>query len=132
MLLTAHGDAAESNYTKSRPDCALDDVTTQAYVQKMKSVDVRGLKGHLSQYLREVNAGETVEVTVRGHVVAVISPPGARGVPASVPSGLVALAERNLVTLGARTPGYRYPVLSAKRRRRVTAAQLLDEDRGDR
>jgi antitoxin (DNA-binding transcriptional repressor) of toxin-antitoxin stability system len=86
----------------------------------------------LGQYLREVNAGETIEVTDRGQVIAVINPPGTSVVTPTVPPRLVALANRDRVTQGARTPGYRYPVLPAKRRRRVTAAQLLDKQRGDR
>lgn len=98
----------------------------------MKSVGVRELKGRLSHYLREVRAGETVVITDRGQVVAEINPPGTSSLPASVPPGLAALARRHLVTLGARTPGYQYPELRPKRRRRVTAAQLLDEERGDR
>lgn len=43
----------------------------------MKQVGVRELKAKLSQYLREVTAGEFIEVTDRGKVVAELKPPGA-------------------------------------------------------
>lgn len=43
----------------------------------MKVAGVRELKAHLSLYLREVQAGETVLVTDRGRVVAELRAPGA-------------------------------------------------------
>jgi antitoxin (DNA-binding transcriptional repressor) of toxin-antitoxin stability system len=42
----------------------------------MKAVGVRELKAHLSRYLREVQAGEVILVTDRGHVVAELRVPG--------------------------------------------------------
>lgn len=38
-------------------------------------VSVRDLKNHLSEYLRRVQAGEQIEVTSRGRVVATLSAP---------------------------------------------------------
>src|SRR5437762_7866313 len=43
---------------------------------RVKTAGVRELKAHLSGYLRDVAAGETVLVTDRGRVVAEVHPPG--------------------------------------------------------
>jgi antitoxin (DNA-binding transcriptional repressor) of toxin-antitoxin stability system len=97
----------------------------------MKSVGIRELKNRLSEYLRDVRAGERVLVTDRGQVVAELAPPG-HGLEPDVPAALLALARRGLVTLGA--PGHpdTYPALPRRRRRRASAAQLLDAERGTR
>jgi prevent-host-death family protein len=52
----------------------------------MERVGVRELRQNLSVYLRRVAAGESLEVTERGHPVAVLGPLPAQGVLA----GLVA------------------------------------------
>jgi prevent-host-death family protein len=98
----------------------------------MKTVGVRELKNRLSEYIRQVRSGEGVMVTDRGQVVAELTPPGQGATDASVPAGLLALARRNLLVLG--TPGDRdvYPALRRARRRKRTAAQLLQNERGDR
>ncbi|MEX1051745.1 MAG: type II toxin-antitoxin system prevent-host-death family antitoxin [Gemmatimonadales bacterium] len=41
----------------------------------MKTVGIRSLKAHLSQYLRDVRGGEEILVTDRGEVVAEIRAP---------------------------------------------------------
>jgi prevent-host-death family protein len=41
----------------------------------MERIGVRELRQHASQYLRRVKAGETVEVTERGELVALLVPP---------------------------------------------------------
>ena len=97
----------------------------------MKTVGVRELKNRLSEYLRHVRAGEAVLVTDRGEVVAELIPPGHGTTDASVPPGLLALAKRGLVTLGAPGDTKLYPALP-RTRRRHRAAQLLDEERGTR
>ena len=43
-------------------------------VHKKTSVGIRQLKAELSQHLRRVRSGETVEVTDRGRVIATITP----------------------------------------------------------
>jgi len=98
----------------------------------MKTVGVRELKNRLSEYIRQVRFGEGVLVTDRGEVVAELGPPSHVALDASVPPGLAALAKRGLVTLGAPSDAKLYPVLPRARRRRYRAAQLLDEERGDR
>jgi prevent-host-death family protein len=98
----------------------------------MKSVGVRELKNRLSEYLRQVRAGEGVLVTDRGDVIAEITPPGYAQADRGVPAGLAALARESLVTLGATLDADVYPPLPRTRRRKHTAAQLLDAERGGR
>ena len=97
----------------------------------MKTVGVRDLKNRLSEYIRQVRAGEGVLVTDRGEVVAEITAPGHSGADASVPAGLASLARRGLATLGAPGRSGLYPALPRKRRR-ITAAELLADERGPR
>jgi prevent-host-death family protein len=96
----------------------------------MKTVGVRELKNRLSEYIRRVRAGEGVLVTDRGEVVAELTPPG-QGVESSLPPAVLALARRGLLTPGAPGDASLYPPLPRRRRRR-TAAQLLDDERGVR
>ena len=98
----------------------------------MKTVGIRELKNRLSEYLRQVRSGESVLVTDRGEVVAEITPPGHRTADGEVSAALLALAKRGLATLGAPGDADLYPALPRRRKRRFTAAQLLDEERGSR
>jgi prevent-host-death family protein len=41
----------------------------------MKRVGVRELRNHLSRFLKDVASGEQLQVTDRGRVIAVLSPP---------------------------------------------------------
>jgi antitoxin (DNA-binding transcriptional repressor) of toxin-antitoxin stability system len=99
----------------------------------MRTVGVRDLKNRLSEYLRRVRSGEGLLITDRGEVVAELAPPGSRPSDPTVPTGLVALARRGLATLGDASAGDAatlYPALPRTRRRKRTAAELLDEERG--
>jgi prevent-host-death family protein len=98
----------------------------------MKTVGVRELKNRLSEYLRLVRSGESVLVTDRGEVVAELTSPGHGTADSEVPAALLALAKRGLATLGARGDAGLYPPLPRKRKRRFTAAQLLEQERGSR
>lgn len=98
----------------------------------MKTVGVRELKNRLSEYIRRVRLGEGVLVTDRGEVVAELIPPGRGALDPSVPPGLLALAKRGLATLGSPRDATMYPALPRRRRRKRTAAQLLDDERGAR
>lgn len=91
---------------------------------------MRELKNRLSEYLRDVRAGERVLVTDRGEVVAELAPPGEGGQGVDVPAALVVLARRGLVTLGGPGDGGLYPRLPRRGRRKLTASQLLDDERG--
>lgn len=97
----------------------------------MKAVGLRELKNRLSEYVRQVRDGEEVLVTDRGAVVAELGPPGRAALGGAAPAGLVDLAKRGLVTIGAPNDAALYPklppVLPPGR-----LARLLDEERGPR
>lgn len=97
----------------------------------MKSVGIRELKNRLSEYIREVQSGEAVLVTDRGDIVAELVPPGQRSDEPGFPSGLMTLARRGQLTLGAANEAGLYPKLSRILKRHC-AAMLLDEERGTR
>jgi antitoxin (DNA-binding transcriptional repressor) of toxin-antitoxin stability system len=98
----------------------------------MKAVGLRELKNRLSEYVRQVRFGESVLVTDRGEVVAELNAPGqATTGHTAVPSGLVALARRGLMTLGVANNPALYPALP-RLLQRQRALQLLDEERGSR
>jgi antitoxin (DNA-binding transcriptional repressor) of toxin-antitoxin stability system len=101
-------------------------------LDRVKTVGIRELKNRLSEYLRHVRSGESVLVTDRGEVVAEFSPPGRGLSDATVPAGLRGLASRGLLTLGSPVDATVYPALPRARRRRRSAAGLLDEERGSR
>ena len=52
----------------------LTQVTTRDYLQRVKSVGIKKLKAHLSEYVRRARAGETILVTERDEVVAELRP----------------------------------------------------------
>jgi prevent-host-death family protein len=97
----------------------------------MKSVGLRELKNRLSEYVRKVRSGEGVLVTDRGEIVAELIPPGQGSDERGVPSGLVALARRGQLTLGASNNADVYPKLPRLLKRRQ-ATELLNEERGAR
>ena len=69
----------------------------------MESVGIRELKARLSEYVKRASAGEVIEVTDRGRVVARLSAPGP--VPADFPyPGMLRDAAEGRVKLG------RYPL----------------------
>jgi prevent-host-death family protein len=97
----------------------------------MKSVGLRELKNRLSEYVREVRSGDHVLVTDRGEVVAELLPPGQGLDESGVPPGLMALARKGHMTLGATNEAALYPKLSPLLKRH-RAGVLLDEERGTR
>lgn len=96
----------------------------------MRAVGIRELKNKLSQYIRLVEAGESVLVTDRGTVVAELRPPGATTQAAEAVDGLAVLARRGIATPGApHDPALYVPrpgVLPPDRLR-----ELLDAERGE-
>jgi len=76
----------------------------------VERIGVRELRQHASRYLERVRAGETVEVTDRGELVALLVPPeparGARGrliaqgrlIPAAAPMAMPARAHASVAT----------------------------------
>jgi prevent-host-death family protein len=75
------------------------------YIVVMERIGVRELRQHASRYLARVKAGETVEVTERGQLVALLVPPdpAASGRDRLVASGRLMRASRP-VTLPRRVP----------------------------
>lgn len=99
----------------------------------MKTVGVRELKDRLSEYLRRIAAGERVLITDRGEVIAELGPPGTPSADPSIPPGLRALARLGQLDLGAPADGKAlYPEFPRGKRRKRLAAELLDEERGNR
>jgi prevent-host-death family protein len=96
----------------------------------MKQVGLRELKNRLSEYVRLVRAGEHVQVTDRGQVVAELVPPTLTK-DRDAAAGLAALERRGLLRPPAaegRTRYRRLPRLVPT----GTVRRLLEEDRGDR
>jgi len=96
----------------------------------MKTVGIRELKAHLSQYVREVGAGEVFVLTDRGAPVAELRPVGGARQTGSVDDRL-----RRLAPLGLRLGQDHDPAVyrtSPVRLPDGTARALLDEDRGER
>ncbi len=106
-----------------------DNVASCSYIKEMKSVGLRELKNRLSEYIREVRAGESVLVTDRGEVVAELLAPGQQVDAGNVPSALMALARRGLVTLGAPNDATLYPKFERVLQQHRTI-DLLDAERG--
>ena len=94
----------------------------------MKTVGVRELKNRLSEYLRRVRAGEGLLVTD----LAELGPPGHGSSDSSLPAGLLALAKRGLLTAGAPPDPNIYVALRRSPKRKQSASQLLDAERGPR
>jgi prevent-host-death family protein len=78
----------------------------------MERIGVRELRQHASQYIALVKAGETVEVTERGVLVAVLGPPSSsrstrdrliaagRLIPATSPTGRLRASRPVPITAG--------------------------------
>ncbi len=84
-------------------------------------IGVRELRQHASRYLDKVKAGETVEVTERGELVALLVPP------------LPALTARDrAIAAGRLLPAGGPLVLPQRRRARSASGEVLRELREDR
>jgi prevent-host-death family protein len=87
----------------------------------MERVPVRELQQHASAVLRRVRAGETLGITDRGALVAVMAPPSALGGTAAlIASGRVRAPTRRVTDLPP-------PVKS-----RLRTDEVLDDLRGER
>ena len=100
----------------------------------MKTAGVKDFKTHLSEYLRDVQRGETVLVTDRGRVVAEVRPPGASTVAVTpAERRLLEAAERGLIRLPTAKEGEPlWANLPSVRLPRGEAQRLLDESREER
>lgn len=96
----------------------------------MERVGLRELKNRLSEYVRRVRAGQGFLVTDRGQAVAELRPPGAPGESPPTEPGLVSLARRGSITLGApNDPGVYTPLPQVLPP--GTAQRLLNEERSE-
>lgn len=86
----------------------------------MERIGVRELRQHASVYLRRVRAGESFEVTDRGTLVAVLTPPE----PAHE-------ARDRLITEGRLIAAARPFRMPARRVARRSTAAALDEQRAE-
>ena len=89
-------------------------------VQHMESIGIRELQQHASEALRRVRRGESLGVTDRGKLVAILAPPSAA-------TGTGALLASGRARPGRRTPS-RLPKTVASTR---TVAEVLDELRAE-
>ncbi len=91
-----------------------------ATLSEVERIGVRELRQQASRYLARVKAGESVEVTERGRLVALLVPPSA---PTTAREGLIAA--------GALVPASAPFRLPARVRTSLTTAGVLDELRGE-
>jgi len=99
----------------------------------MKAVGVKQLKSRLSEYLRIVRGGETILVTDRDEVVAELRPARRQTSPAhTLEATFDALAERGQVTRASLPKGRWTWKVAGLGLSPGSAAELLDEIRGDR
>ena len=107
-------------------------VVSRDYIDGMKAVGLRELKGRLRRYLREVQSGEVILVTDRGRVVAELRAPGPLAPPESdADRALRRLAETGALQIGERHDSQAYQA-SPVRARAGTARELLAEERAER
>jgi antitoxin (DNA-binding transcriptional repressor) of toxin-antitoxin stability system len=116
--------------TQRQPvDPALDYVATCSHNDPDEAVGIRELKNKLSEYLRQVKAGEEILVTDRGDVVAELHAPVDRRGGVGHPE-LRRMARQGRVRLGAPNDPEAYPdmppLLST-----AEILELLDASRGD-
>lgn len=93
----------------------------------MERIGVRELRQHASRYLALVKAGETVEVTERGELVALLAPPGG---PRSTRDRLVAAGR--LIPATSPTGRLRSPHPLSIAAGEPTNQELLDAGREER
>lgn len=100
----------------------------------MKTAGVKEFKTHLSEYLREIQRGETVLVTDRGRVVAEVRPPGSTSTAASLEDRrLLEAVDRGLLRLpSAPHSEPLWTDFEPLGLRPGTAQALLDEARAER
>jgi len=91
----------------------------------MRRIGIRELRQNASKYIRLVKAGETIEVTDRGQLVACLTPP-----PAKPKSRIEELIEQGRV-IPAEKPFVDWEPLPA-RPGMPTPSEILDEQREER
>ena len=95
----------------------------------MKAVGIRELKNKLSEYIRQVKAGEEILVTDRGEVVAELRSPQGLEPDVEYP-GLLRMARQGRLRLGAANTPESYPEMP----RLMSMSEILEilhASRGD-
>lgn len=95
-----------------------------ARVECVERIGVRELRQHASRYLDKVKAGETVEITERGELVALLVPPPGES-----------LARERLIATGVLKPAsrpFRMPTPRPARPGEPSAEEMLDDMREER
>jgi prevent-host-death family protein len=87
---------------------------------------IREFKNHLSRYIRMIEAGERVEITVHGRIVAELVPASSPG--DSKPSNIERLIAAGVISVPTES-GDPLDHPSQIRLPRGTAASLIDDDR---
>jgi prevent-host-death family protein len=95
----------------------------------MPSTGIRKLKDNLSRYIRRIEAGERIAVTVHGRVVAELVPPGkAPGAPRRTAYDELVAAGVIRPAVETGDPHEEWPNI---RLPPGTVAELIDSDRGE-
>lgn len=95
----------------------------------MISTGIRELKNNLSHYVRQIEAGKRIAVTAHGRIVAELVPP-ARSAGAGSASRYDELVAAGIIEPAAE-PNALPPQWPDIRLPSGTAAQLIDDDRGE-
>lgn len=96
----------------------------------MKKIGIRQLKSQLSEYVRLARAGERIQVTSHGEVVAELRPPEPEH-DSDVPPGLLELKRLGIVRSIVRNDPTTYE-MGEPLPDGPSSAELLDWERGDR
>jgi len=94
------------------------------YIRGRRKIGVRELRQNASRYLRRVEQGETLEVTSRGHPVALLTPLPERASARErlIAQGKLIPARRRISDLGPPLP----------RRGRLSVSEALQAEREER
>jgi|GEM_PF-363369 len=105
-------------------------VAPRAYNWLMETVGIRELKNRLSEYVRQVRGGETIQISSHGEVVAELRVPETKH-PEGTPAGLRELLRRGTARRIVRNDPAQYPVYPPALNG-ATARDLLHWGREDR
>jgi prevent-host-death family protein len=106
---------------RARPFSAIHRCATLPHMER---IGVRELQQHASGVLRRVRAGEGIEITERGHPVAVLIPQrGGSALEGLRAAGRVTPAAGDLLDLGPPLPGRPATASASARLKRMRAAE---------
>lgn len=91
----------------------------------MAAIGIRELKNNLSRYIRRVEKGERIDVTIRGRVVAQLIPAGISKRTQGGRNWYADMVARGLIRPAAKQGPLRFRPIEG------TAGMLIDADRGE-